>query len=651
MPRVHGVGVGSKATTWIRIVGALAALSLLAGCTDANLYGKVGQEPKLIDKVSIVGTLCTSNPATRQFPVKILFIVDGSGIMQTTAPFGEHVLAMEQTISQFLPIANTSLGVIRYDDDATQLTSELVGRINSGYTRDDAQIDTALVNLRNGSGARDLRSAMSLARSIITGDAFQADLGPLSRTKYVVVHVTSGSPNPRVQANTCDEVFDQQPPICEIGFFEKQVRDIREQVLELGAAEFVFHTVFVEPSHIEGEACDPRNATSCMNPGLACVQTSNRPDIGRCAEPCAVDADCINAPRRTCATTTLADGSMVNYCASGELNCFDGFDNDGDGRDVDCSDPNYDYFCNGNAECDQDCLSSCRADRLGLAMSLVTGGRYERFTYADQINFARIDFRSTQRLFKLKEFLVFNSNAIPSKEGFLPDTDADGLSDIEEDRLGIDPLSSDSDGDFYNDRLEHLLRTLNLDPLVPNTFEDCEDPTIDTDGDGLRDCEEKLLGTNKTLFDTDADGFPDKIEFRIATNPLFADALDDIDLDGVNNGQEIRAHTDTLTNDATVRSELAYRYRTVDLDVTADQRSCYDFRTSNVTLVETRDRGFGPGNNNIDVYFGQVPDGSLDGFGIFSATQVRVQYLPPDTRIPDTPAISLQEDDFVYFDQ
>ena len=259
----------------------------------------------------------------------------------------------------------------------------------------------------------------------------------------------------------------------------------------------------------------------------------------------------------------------------------------------------------------------------------------------------------------LKEFLVYNRNAIPTVDGFLPDTDADGLSDAEELLITnpaapgetLNPLSADTDGDFFNDKLEHLLKNLMMDPFVPNLPLDCEDPTIDTDGDGLYDCEERLLASDKTLFDTDADGFPDGIEFRAGTNILHNDNLDDLDLDGVNNGREIRAHTDATSNDAVLRAEVAYRYRTTDLGETTDLRNCYDMRVSNVTLVETLDRGFGRGNNDIDVYFGQVPDGNLEGFGVFHVSQVRVQYLPPDTRIPDTAAIQLDETDFTVFEQ
>lgn len=632
-----------------RAIAAVLVCAGALGCTDRSLYGKVGQDPKLPDKLTLTGVLCTDNPATRQFPVKILFIVDSGGAMREAAPSAEHVRAIEQTLSQYLPIANVYLGVVRYDDNAQSLIREQNGRITSGFTRDSASIDTALIELRNGSGARDFASALSLARSIVTGDAFQAERGPLSRTKYVVVHLTTGSPNPPIPQARCQDLFDAPPPICEPAFLEKAVRDLRNEILGLGAAEFAFHTIHLEQPAVEGPPCDPR--TPVCNAGLACVQSGARADTGRCVELCDPNAPiCVDPLRPICATTTLPNRTTISACSRGELSCFDGVDNDGDGREPDCSDPNYPYGCNGT-NCEDDCRSSCRAERIGLAMSLAAGGRYERFAAADQLSMGRIDFRSTQRLFVLKEFLVVNRNAIPTVNGFLADTDGDGLADVDEDILGTNALDPDSDGDGYGDRLEHLLRILGTDPLVPGVQPDCDDPYLDTDGDALGDCEEKLLGTDRTLFDSDADGFPDTVEFRSGTNPLAADVLDDLDLDGVTNGRELLARTDPSANDAQVRAELAYRPRIIDLGPTGDQRNCYDIRISNITLVHTRDRGFGDGNNDIDVYFAQVPDGALDRYGIFRVAQVRVRYLPPDRRVPDTAALDLVEDDFAAFEQ
>src|SRR5690606_18398477 len=89
----------------------------------------------------------------------------------------------------------------------------------------------------------------------------------------------------------------------------------------------------------------------------------------------------------------------------------------------------------------------------------------------------------------------------------------------------------------------------------------------DSDGDGLTDCEEVLLGLDATLFDSDADGTPDLLELLYGTNFLLADALHDLDFDGVNNAQEIRAHTDPRSSDAISRAELSYLYRDVDLGI------------------------------------------------------------------------------------
>ncbi|MCK6546010.1 VWA domain-containing protein [Myxococcota bacterium] len=654
--------IGVRARAGVR-PSALAALvgSVLGahGCTDASLYGKVGQEPLLADKVAFTGVLCTDNPATRKFPVKILFIVDASGQMSEAAPLGEHAAAIEQTLSQYLPIANVYAGFIRYDDGATQLIREQNGRVTSGFTRDGALIDQALTNLRNTTGARDLLGALSLARSVITGDAFQADRGPLSRTKYVVVHLTSSSPEPAIPNARCEGVFPTAPANCELAILEKTVDDLRAQVLSLGAAELVFHTVYLEQPIIEGLPCDPRMpaAATCPEaPGLVCLRTGVREDAGRCVQPCdpAAPLCTIYPTRNQCVTAALPDGTNASYCSRGETACFDGVDNDGDGRDLDCSElERFPWNCGttGPDGCENECRSACRAEKLGIAMSLAGGGRHQRITSADQLTFSRIDFRSTQRLFVMKELFAFNRNAMPADLELVADSDADGLSDTEEDDLGLDALEPDSDGDYFGDKLEHVLRTLGLDPTRTTTIADCDDPSIDTDGDGLRDCEEKVLGSDRTLFDSDADGFPDAVELRMGTNPIANDTLEDLDLDGVSNGRELRAHTDVLSNDAKTRAELAYRPRITPLGPTQDQRMCYDVRISNVTLVNTRDRGFGPGNNDIDIYFGQVPEGSLESYGVFHVAQVRVQYLPPDRRIPSSPAIDLVDGDFVLFEQ
>lgn len=94
-----------------------------------------------------------------------------------------------------------------------------------------------------------------------------------------------------------------------------------------------------------------------------------------------------------------------------------------------------------------------------------------------------------------------------------------------------------------------LVRDADLSSDGPDDPDD-PDPAVDTDGDGLTDAEEALLGTSNTLTDTDGDGLSDYDEVGadgsydpgVDTNPLNADS----DGDGVGDGIETSAGTDPL---------------------------------------------------------------------------------------------------------
>ena len=89
---------------------------------------------------------------------------------------------------------------------------------------------------------------------------------------------------------------------------------------------------------------------------------------------------------------------------------------------------------------------------------------------------------------------------------FSLDRDGDGLKDEEERLLGTDPLLADSDEDGANDLEDRF-------PLDPTE-------KVDTDGDGLGDNRELNLGLDPELTDTDGDGFDDGEELEAGTDPL-----------------------------------------------------------------------------------------------------------------------------------
>ena len=79
------------------------------------------------------------------------------------------------------------------------------------------------------------------------------------------------------------------------------------------------------------------------------------------------------------------------------------------------------------------------------------------------------------------------------------DRDGDGLTKLEEERLGTEPDNPDTDGDGLGDGAE--VREFGTDPTKKSS-----------DADRLTDAEEIQLGTNPLLPDTDGDGQPDDVD-------------------------------------------------------------------------------------------------------------------------------------------
>jgi len=141
------------------------------------------------------------------------------------------------------------------------------------------------------------------------------------------------------------------------------------------------------------------------------------------------------------------------------------------------------------------------------------------------------------------------------------DPDGDGLTTDEEISLGTDPNDADSDGDGITDFVETdggqpvdtdgdgTIDALDLDSDddgrldsvegtgdvdgdgIPNWRDPDDDPEdVDSDGDGLTDVEEAVIGTDPHNWDTDGGGQGDGSEYRAGLNPL--DPADDRAIEG-----------------------------------------------------------------------------------------------------------------------
>ena len=279
------------------------------------------------------------------------------------------------------------------------------------------------------------------------------------------------------------------------------------------------------------------------------------------------------------------------------------------------------------------------------------GGTFRTFQADEKIKFFYIDFSAFIRIFTLKSLVVSDDNSHPRDGLSVVDSDGDGLLDEEELRIGSDPTRADSDGDGFNDQLEVRLRDAGFDPLHPGDA-DCSDDAksqdrLDDDGDGLRNCEERFIGTNPRLFDSDGDGLPDDVEFRMGSNPVVSDGLADPDFDRAGNDKEIKAHTDPQVDDVADFSKIAYRYgiraRTAGSVEGKMGQSCYDFSVENITLAPTLAAGGLPlGTNTIMLRAVAAPLDSPGDFGTQRVACVRPRYRRnPELKEPPTGQMAL----------
>ncbi len=575
------------AWAWLLSFVAMAAGS----CTDTNIYHKT-LEPNVPNKVTISGSVCTDDPAQRQFPVKIMFLVDTYGDPQQQRQF-----AVEDIVNRYVASDNYTFAIIKFAGEVKQLTE--------GYTKNMAIVKEATADLGFGSGScvsgqcRDWLGALSLANSVFTGDLLTTNPGTRSRTRYVFIFVAGGPPDPKLNttADGCDEK-------CRL---LRAVDEMVEFGADNGAAEVAFHTVQVDsiPGECQGTA-EPRycNSTTPCPANCAGDEICELPQR-LCGDDRSIacsdgDAFCSSQGMGACTAEWLCDGDFATGC-DGDTICS----NQGAGRcdfvrvcsnDVGKDCVRADECCPTYPCNDPNSVPNDRASELLVAMAFKGHGKYIRFSLFAQLNFWALDFDTTESVFVKKAFFVTNANVKSLGGQAMADSDGDGLSDVEEECYGemlsgeckelarcrcqldvwskanplgtdTDPTLADSDGDGLGDLLEMQFATVNLNPLrmdLPQACYGLEFPYKDRDGDGLNDCEEKLIGTDPSLFDSDRDGYPDLVEFKAGTNYLQPDHLKDTDMDGLCNGEEIEIHLDPQSNDTKARSGEAYRYKVID---------------------------------------------------------------------------------------
>lgn len=586
-----------KNLTWI--AASLLCWWAAAACSDPELQVKDEIDVEVVDNLlELQGTLCTDPPEATDFPVKILFIIDGSGSMQFVDQPTRRALAVEEAILRLRANPSVSFAVIRFNESDAVLTKPGAD-INAGdpfgvdlsnaFTRDFDILSQAVQGLRVADSVTDYQGALSSAFLVLSQDMLASPPAQLARTKYVVLFLSDGDPFP-----TCCSRESEEAGICTRDtniFFCEDPDAIRQNPTQLP---------FLEAS------TDYNQNYQIFNVVQDIVELGQNFGVGELRMH----------------TAFLFDPTLV-----------------------DSLDPTTGCYVIGGVNF----VCPDRARELLGTMADIGQGVFRDFSTAEEIDFLGFDLTTIKRENALKNLVVANSNLLATSSGLELDSDGDGITDSEEFDLGLNRTVRDTDGDGFSDPVEFRFSRAGLEPLVANPGCETDEDRRDLDFDGLGECEEILLRTSTELYDTDADGVPDGLEVVFGTRPNESDDQADADLDGVRNGDEVRFHTSPLFNEAGSRSEIAYRYQTSEAGFDERGGRCYDFTVKNVQLGTPLARPGENGSfarNDIYVYMAQAPRDDPSDFGSFRVACVQGRYVAPDFKDPPGGLVELVPEDF-----
>ena len=634
---------------------ALLATCAFAACSQGEIQPADMVETKVVDnKVELSGSFCTAKPQEERFPVKILLIMDGSGSLQFTDEGAIRVRAVMELLDRYIGNDSVMFHMILFNTFLMEFPDSAefwdAFRLSQAVNL-SAQLQVAEV-------LTDYQAALSAAFDLLAIDA----MNPEARnTKYVVVMFSDGQPS----------------PVCCICDDESSAKPNPDTSMDCSQGE-----VYPGGAGPGTSACDPPSVAD-LSIGMQLSRVCDGQwEFNICNS---LENLMVTFPERW--EDQFPDLNVEgNYNREFQLlNLIDDIVELSEGLQVGAFQFHSIMLWNEQLPAGiQGIIGAnyCKQSRLMRLMAERGGGEYREARRAEEIDFLQFDFTALKRTNKLRRVYVVNRNLVPGIEHALVDSDGDALADDVEYAIGSDPLLADTDGDGFTDAIEHKYASYGMDPIdalrpytpciseiapPPGAYNPpllpATDPfngaagtspspsddvfqAADSDHDGIRDCEEELIGTTVLSADSDHDTIPDGVEIRFGLDPRVDDAEDDYDFDGVSNLEEVLRNSNPRADDPAQRRTPAFRYELDRAFETLDQRECFDLSTRHI-LLETTSGYFRhpvnadqpqhidiPGFNEIQVYEVESPSDDALGETKVRGMCYRARYVAPDFREP-----------------
>jgi len=549
----------------------LLTISLMFSCTDAGLQLEPPPPPQELDNLlRVKGDFCTEPSAEVSFPIKVLFVVDQSASLQCTDSQNRRFNALNTAVDELRSQPNTELAFIGFSSWSRSI----------GFTRNRDEMSPFLDPSGGLGPATDYQGALATGLQILEQDMINEGPAVRARSKYVVVFVSDGVPEPR-----CNPGCEDDTSNCSDG--DDNDGDGRTDGADVDCTDIGNNSL--HPDNLYGVCNTDEEVPDDIYVDMTgiCPEYNQPPQIMQRVQEI-VDLKETYAVGDVTVNTILlfSPQDVVEGICPGAAAAF-GYDR-------------------------------APAQAMLQAMANTGNGIYRDVNLASQEDsFLTFDITSMKAEQILVGLLATNLNGRRYKDpnALAPDGDQDGIVDEQEFALGTDREGSDTDDDNYSDLFELVLKNSGFDPKNPGyPAVKCPDRR-DADGDLLDDCEEMVLGTNFSHPDTDGDNITDWVEMIYGTDPTHNDALQDLDFDGISNLDEIKGGTNPLVSDEDVFREYRIMYGLADNGIinfaatpedTPIERHCYDFDISRIPLAVTTtfpDRG----KNRIFIYAHEGP--------------------------------------------